>query len=96
MNSLFGDEELHFPHSKMDEDLNSHPVWEQYLPKYTSNFFEIEWGQEKNPRYIASVQSGNPQEQSLGLIGKVFDTFLQKPFLKVFGTKKGRCPYGYA
>ena len=52
VNSLYADEQLLFTHMPIEEDLQSEPGWEKYLPRYTPNIFEINWNQDENPDYI--------------------------------------------
>lgn len=49
--SLWADDNLHYAHHRMEEDLKDNPSWEAYLPRFTSNIFKVEWEKEKNPDY---------------------------------------------
>lgn len=53
VNSLWADDNLHFPHMQVEEDLEIQPTWRDYLPYFTPNIFAIDWEQEPNPDYIA-------------------------------------------
>ena len=42
-NSVWADEKLLITHMPTEEDLETQPDWEKYLPRYTPNYFEIDW-----------------------------------------------------
>jgi len=74
---------------KIEEDLEIFPEWENYIPKYTPNFFEIDWEQEVNPDYIA-VRSENPTTYLSQLFNKAKSTLGS-----IFYSKAPKCPYGF-
>lgn len=90
VNSLWADDNLHFPHMPIEEDLKSNPSWEAYIPRFTPNIFKIEWGQETNPDY---VPSGTP---SVPTVGSSSTSTLREYFASWFEPQQqSGCPYGF-